>query len=166
MRSGDYFKITVNVDGTYNFDLIKEKPASFTTEENDTSGSAGGNTTVVYLEDLLFAKNVQDTSSLKVDVKFTAHNNYSKNDDNTVTLSDVITVNTNTHGLGTGDGSIVVQQNESLTLDFLTNSSKGSSGEISKPVDSVKINFADANGESHHVLNVMVVVHYSDGTIS
>jgi Ca2+-binding RTX toxin-like protein len=163
----NYFTITVKADGTYDFNLIKVSPAQYITEDTTVDKSIGGNTQVVYLEQIVDKKDgATAATNLDVDIKFTSHNGYT-NINQIINLGSQVTVNSNNNGLGSAGstGGIGIGNKESMTLEFLTNTKVGAESTI-KPIDSVKVGFVSNNGESVSVSNVTVVVHYSNNTTS
>ena len=159
----DYFSLTINKDGTYDFDIIEANPTTVIMDTSSLGGSIGGNKPALYLEEILVKQG--GLTSLNTDIKFTSHEGFVS----ITNLGKAGTVNTNANAIGaSGTGnmsSLPVANSESLTLTFLQYD--GDANGNTHPttpnyVESVELGFASNNGSAINPQNVTFIVHYSD----
>jgi hypothetical protein len=161
-----YFTITMKSDGTYEFDVINAVPVTTITDNSSLLASIGGNNTSLYLEQIANKINHNDpTKDPATDVLFTAHSGWTGGDH----LGSTTTVNSNSNGLGVGQGQ-PMDQNESLTLQFLIGDKDGSSSThptAVRGVDHIELDFANGSsgGQMTGSYAVYVITYDQNGNV-
>jgi VCBS repeat-containing protein len=164
-KTQTFFTLFMKTDGTYEFNLVTPNPTTTTSSSYDVTGSIGGLSGDLYLEQITAAKSLPDPTT---DIKFTAHYGY----DGT-SLGSASNVNTSNNGLGVstsgdGGGGLFVKLNESMTLTFYKGDADISGAThptLIQGVDTVGLKFSvqtDNSGDT--TADVKFVMHYADGT--
>ncbi len=129
----EYFNLTVNTDGTYDFELTANTP----TEKESVSleGAIGGNSEVLYAEEF--------QADIKTDIRFTARD----------PQGNTTTVNSSANGIGVGSnpGGLRVGLDEVLKLQFLEGDQDGDDtthSSVEKFINSIDFVFEMQSGGS------------------
>ncbi len=137
-----YFTVTLNPDGTYQFEVISAVPSITIKDESSfKDGSIGGNPTAIYLEQIIAAKD-PGAPPPQTDIKFTGNSNWTSG----TNLGTSTTVNSNNNGLGVGSAQ-TLDNKESITLQFLVGDGGNTNTHPStiRGVDHIEIDFLEGS---------------------
>ncbi len=151
----DYFTLTLNFDGTYEFTIVSASSETVNTDTAQLGGAAGGNPDEWYLEEL-----VESTvTSIATDIRFTAWHEVGS-------AASQGTVNSNNNGLGVfsteGTSALPISTGEFIRLEFIKPDSSldgvvtNGATRLTNAVDSVTIGFVSNNGNAISPTNVTI----------